>query len=65
MSKYYHPNGTYAAYTNDDKNLFDEAGKHIGYFQNGFLYDPKGIAIGHVKGKVILNKAGQTLYYRE
>jgi hypothetical protein len=32
---------------------------------NDFLYDTKGIAIRHVKGKLILDKAGQTLYYTE
>lgn len=63
MTKYYDANGTYRAYSNDGKNLFSEAGEHIGHFLNGFLYDTKGIAIGHVKGKVILTKGGQTLYY--
>ena len=63
MTKYFDQNGTYKAYTNDDKNLFNEAGEHIGYFMNGFLYDTKGTAIGHKRDKKILAKNGQTLYY--
>ncbi|MEO7988470.1 MAG: 4-fold beta flower protein [Chryseolinea sp.] len=63
MTKYYDINGNYKAYCNDDKHLFNEAGVHIGSFSNGFLYDPKGIAVGHVKGKQILSKSGQPLYY--
>jgi hypothetical protein len=63
MTKYYNPDGTYKAYSDDGKNLFSESGEQIGYFLNGFLYDTKGTAIGHVKGKVVLSKNGQTLYY--
>jgi hypothetical protein len=63
MTQYYDQNGTYKAYTNDDKNLFSEAGEHIGYFMNGFLYDTKGTAIGHIRDKKILDKKAQTLYY--
>jgi len=64
MTKYYDQGGTYKAYTNDDKNLFSDKGEHIGYFMNGFLYDTKGAAIGHVRDKKILAKNGQTLYYK-
>ncbi len=64
MTKYYDQSGTYKAYTNDDKNLFNEGGEHIGYFMNGFLYDTKGAAIGHVRDKKILAKNGQVLYVR-
>lgn len=63
MTKYFDLNGTYKAYTNEGKNLFSESGEHIGYFFNGFLYDTKGQAIGHVRDKKILDKKGQTLYY--
>jgi len=63
MTKYYDISGNYRAYTNDDKHLFNESGEHIGSFSNGFLYDPKGIAIGRVKGKYILDKSGKLLYY--
>jgi len=63
MTKYYDPNGTYKAYTTDGQNLFNDSAEHIGRFVNGFLYDTKGIAIGHVKGKWILDKKGQPLYY--
>jgi hypothetical protein len=63
MTKYYDPKGNYAAYSKDDKHLFSESGEHIGYFSNGFLYDTKGIAIGHIKGKQIIVKNGQPLYY--
>lgn len=63
MTKYYDPNGIYKAYSNDDKHLFSETGEHIGSFFNGFLYDTTGRAIGHVKGKWILAKSGQPLYY--
>jgi hypothetical protein len=62
MTKYYDTNGVYKAYTNDDKNLFSESGEHLGYFSNGFLYNPKGAAIGHVKGQQIIAKSGQILY---
>jgi hypothetical protein len=62
MTKYYNTNGVYKAYTNDDKNLFSESGEHLGYFSNGFLYDTKGAAIGHVKGQQIIAKSGQILY---
>ena len=65
MTKYYDPNGTYKAYTKDDKYFFNEAGEPIGYFSNGFLYNTKGAAIGHVKGKYVLDKSGQPLYYTE
>ena len=65
MTKYYDPKGTYKAYSKDDKNLFSESNEHIGYFSNGFLYNVQGAAIGHVKGKWILNKAGQPIYYTE
>jgi hypothetical protein len=65
MTKYYDPNGTYKAYCNEGKNLFSVSGEHIGYFFNGFLYDTKGIAIGHVKGKWILDKKGQPIYYSD
>ncbi|MBI1768115.1 MAG: hypothetical protein HYR67_07055 [Bacteroidetes bacterium] len=64
MTKYYDSNGTFKAYTNDDKNLFSESGEHLGYFLNGFLYTPDGQAIGHVRDKKILGKKGETLYYR-
>jgi hypothetical protein len=63
MTKYYDLSGTYKAYSNDGKNLFSESGEHIGYFMNGFLYNPGGAAIGHVRDKKILDKKGQTLYY--
>ncbi len=63
MTKYYDPKGTYAAYSKDDKHLFTESGEHIGYFSNGFLYDPKDRAIAHVKGKQVIAKNGQLLYY--
>ncbi|HPM29062.1 MAG TPA: hypothetical protein PLJ60_01900 [Chryseolinea sp.] len=63
MTKYFDPKGNYKAYTNDDKHLFSESGEHIGSFSNGFLYDPKGIAIGRVRGKYIYDKAGKPLYY--
>ena len=62
MTKYYDSTGIYKAYTNDDKNLFDEKGEHIGYFQNKFLYDTKGNAIGHVKGKQIIARNGQVIF---
>lgn len=65
MTKYYDPSGNYKAYCKEGKNLFNESDEHIGYFFNGFLYDTKGIAIGHVKGKWILDKKGQPLYYTE
>jgi hypothetical protein len=65
MTKYFDSKGTYKAYTNDDKNLFSESGEHIGYFSNGFLYDPKDRAIAHVKGKQIIAKNGQILFYRD
>lgn len=63
MTQYYDSNGTYKAYTNEGKNLFSESGEHIGYFQNGFLYDTKGTAIGHIRDKKILAKNGQVLFY--
>lgn len=63
MTKYFDSTGTYKAYTKEGKNLFSETGEHIGYFQNGFLYDTKGQAIGHVREKKILAKNGQVLYY--
>ena len=63
MTKYYYPKGTYKAYSNDDKHLFAESGEHIGYFSIGFLYDTKDRAIGHIKGKQIIAKNGQPLYY--
>jgi len=62
MTKYYDTKGTYQAYTNDDKHLFSASGEHIGSFSNGFLYDPKGNAIGRVKGKHIYDKSGKILY---
>ncbi len=65
MIKYYDPNGKYVAYTTDEKNLFNEETEHIGYFTNGFLYNLKGEAIGHIKGKKILDRKGQTLYYTD
>lgn len=65
MTKYFDRNGNYMAYCPDGKHLFNDDTELIGYFVNGFLYDKKGQAIGHVKGKHILNKAGQTLYYTE
>ena len=64
MTKYFDQSGNYKAYTNDDKNLFNESGEHIGHFLNGFLYDIKGQAIGHIRDKKILDKKGQTLYYK-
>lgn len=64
MTKYYDTKGVYKAYTNDDKHLFSESGEHIGYFSNGFLYDPKGLAIAHVKGKQIIAKNGQVLFQK-
>jgi hypothetical protein len=63
MTQYFDQNGTFKAYTNDDKNLFSESGMHIGHFLNGFLYDLNGQAIGHIRNKKILDKKGQTLYY--
>ena len=63
MTQYYDSNGTYKAYTKDGKNLFSETGEYIGYFMNGFLYNPSGVAIGHIKDKKILDKKGQTIYY--
>lgn len=63
MTQYFDPGGNYKAYCNDGKNLFSESGAHIGYFFNGFLYDTKATAIGYVKGKWILAKNGQPLYY--
>ena len=65
MTKYFDRNKNYVAYCPDGKNLFNEATEHIGYFVNGFLYNIKGLAIGHVKGKYILDKAGQVIYYTE
>lgn len=62
MTKYYDSKGVYKAYSKDDKHLFSESDEHIGYFSNGFLYDPKGAAIGRVKEKSIINKSGQILY---
>ena len=63
MTKYYDLQGTYAAYSKDDKHLFTASGEHIGYFSNGFLYDPKDRAFAQVKGKQIIAKNGQVLYY--
>ena len=63
MTKYFDSSGAYKAYTNDNKNLFSESGEHLGSFSNGFLYDTKGQAIGHIRDKKILDKKGQTLYY--
>ena len=63
MTQYFNPSGTYKAYSHDGKHLFNEADEPIGYFSNGFLYDSKGMAIGHVKGKWILDKRGQPLFY--
>jgi hypothetical protein len=63
MTQYYDQSGTFKAYTNDGKNLFSEAGEHIGHFMNGFLYNTSGAAIGHIRDKKILDKKGQTLYY--
>lgn len=63
MTKFYDPQGTYKAYSKDDKHLFAESGEHLGYFSNGFLYNTKDAAIGHVKGKQIIAKSGQLLYY--
>ena len=65
MTKYYNPDGTYKAYSNDGKNLFSESDEHIGHFLNGFLYNTQGTALGHVKGKWILDKRGQPLYYTD
>ncbi len=65
MTKYYDSNGKYVAYTTDEKNLFNEETEQIGYFVNGFLYNLKGEAIGHIKGKKILDKKGQIIYYTE
>jgi hypothetical protein len=63
MAKYYDASGTYKAYTNDDKNLFSVTGEHLGYFTNGFLYNTKGLAIGHIKGSMILDKSGKAIYH--
>ena len=63
MTKYYNSDGSYTAYSTDGKELLSKSGEQIGYFLNGFLYDTKGKAIGHVKGSLILDKSGQTLYY--
>ena len=63
MTQYFDKSGTYKAYTTDGKHLFNEAKEQIGSFVNGFLYDNQGRAIGHVKGKLILDKSGQPLYY--
>jgi hypothetical protein len=63
MTQYFDNKGAYKAYTNDDKNLFSESGEHLGYFMNGFLYDTKGQAIGHIRDKKILDKKGQILFY--
>jgi hypothetical protein len=65
MTKYYDAIGTYKAYSNDGKKLFSESGETIGHFLNGFLYDTKGTALGHVMGKRILDKHGQLLYYSD
>lgn len=65
MTRYYDPSGSYKAYSKEGKNLFNVSDEHIGYFFNGFLYDTKGIAIGHIKDKWILDKKGQPLYYSE
>lgn len=65
MTKYFDLNGTYKAYTTDGQHLFNDDAQPIGYFSNGFLYDLKGTALGHVKGKRILDKSGQPLYYTE
>ena len=65
MTKYYDPKGIYTAYSNDDKHLFSESGEHLGYFSNGFLYNTKGAAVGHVKGKQIIAKNGQPLYHTD
>ncbi|MFZ5999840.1 MAG: 4-fold beta flower protein [Bacteroidota bacterium] len=61
MTKYYDTQGNYKAYTKEDKHLFSDKDEHIGYFQNGFLYDPKGNAIAHVKGKQIIARNGQVM----
>jgi hypothetical protein len=63
MTKYFDQSGVYKAYSKEGKNLFSEAGEHIGYFMNGFLYDTKDMAIGHIRDKKILDKKGQVLYY--
>lgn len=63
MAKYYDASGTYKAYSNDDKNLFSDTGEHLGYFSNGFLYNTKGAAIGHIKGNTILDKSGRPIYH--
>jgi hypothetical protein len=63
MAKYYDASGAYKAYSNDDKNLFNESGEHLGYFSNGFLYNTKGLAIGHIKGSMILDKSGKPIYH--
>ena len=65
MTKYFDRNGTYKAYTTDGQHLFNDDAELIGYFSNGFLYDLNGKALGHVKGKRILDKSGETLYYTE
>ena len=63
MTKYLDPSGNYKAYTTDGKHLFNDSTEIIGYFVNGFLYDINGKALGHVKGKWILDKSGKPLYY--
>lgn len=65
MTKYFDRDGIYKAYTTDGQHLFNDDAELIGKFFNGFLYDLKGQALGHVKGKYILDKSGQPLYYRE
>lgn len=65
MTKYFDSKGTYKAYTTDGQHLFNDDAETIGYFSNGFLYDLNGKALGHVKGKKILDKSGQLLYYTE
>jgi hypothetical protein len=65
MTQYFDRHGTYKAYSNDNKHLFTEAGELIGHFSNGFLYDTRGMAIGHIKGKWVLDKSGQPLYRQE
>ena len=65
MTKFYDSAGNYKAYSKDDKHIFSDKDEHIGYIQNGFLYDPKGFAIAHLRGKEIIAKNGQLMFKAE
>ncbi len=63
MVRFYDPNGKFAAYCGDFRNLYDQFGRYIGYFLNDLLYNLSGEAIGYVKEKVVFDHSGRKLFF--